>query len=175
VQDTIAVCASQLSQHMALAALQEGQDYLQQQLAGLAANKARIQDALSPLGSAGHGWVGGEGAIYFWARLPALPNGGAAAAAAAAADGAGAASLPAADAAAAAALAAGDEAVVEWLIREHGVCVIPGSACGAPGHVRVAFANLQPDQCALAAGRLKAGLQQLVDVAAALAAVGARA
>ncbi len=26
-----------------------------------------------------------------------------------------------------------DEAVVQWLIREHSVCLIPGSACGAPG------------------------------------------
>jgi aspartate/methionine/tyrosine aminotransferase len=57
--------------------------------------------------------------------------------------------------------------VIEWLIQEHGVCIIPGSACGAPGYVRVAFANLQPAECKVAAGRLKAGLQQLVHVSAA--------
>lgn len=34
-------------------------------------------------------------------------------------------------------------AVVEWLAKKHGVCVIPGSACGAPGHIRVAYANLE--------------------------------
>ena len=26
-----------------------------------------------------------------------------------------------------------DENVVEWLAREHGVCLIPGSSCGVPG------------------------------------------
>ena len=39
--------------------------------------------------------------------------------------------------------------------------MIPGSACGLPGCVRVAFANLQPQACAEAAGRLKAGLAEL--------------
>jgi hypothetical protein len=61
---------------------------------------------------------------------------------------------------------------VEWLIQEHGVCIIPGSACGAPGYVRVAFANLTPEQCSVAAGRLKAGLQQLVRVSAVAAGAG---
>lgn len=164
MQDTVAVCCTQLSQHIALAALQHGGDYLQQQVEGLSSNKAAIADALSPLGSAGKGWVGGEGAIYFWAKLPQLV---AQAATAAVTAGGSAADAAAADAAAAAALAAGDEAVVEWLIQEHGVCIIPGSACGAPGYVRVAFANLRPEQCAVAAARLKAGLAQLVRVAAA--------
>lgn len=162
VQDTVAVCASQLSQHIALAALQQGDSYLQEQLAGLETNQAFIEDALSPLGSAGHGWVGGEGAIYYWAKLPAAPTQATTAAA-----GGG---MSESDAAAAAALSAGDEAVVEWLIQEHGVCIIPGSACGAPGYVRVAFANLKPDQCQVAAGRLKAGLQQLARIAGAAAA-----
>lgn len=176
MQDTIAVCASQLSQHIALAALQQGGSYLQEQLAGLAANQAAIEDALSPLGSAGHGWVGGEGAIYYWARLPppaaagsGRDTGSEGSEKAAAADGAVGGSSSSSDAAAAAALAAGDEAVVEWLIHEHGVCIIPGSACGAPGYVRVAFANLTPQQCSVAAGRLKEGLQQLVQVSAAAA------
>jgi aspartate/methionine/tyrosine aminotransferase len=44
---------------------------------------------------------------------------------------------------------------------QHGVCVIPGSACGAPGHIRAAYANLQPELCQQAAARLKAGLTQL--------------
>lgn len=180
VQDTVAVCASQLSQHIALAALQNGGEYLQQQLSGLQENQAAIEDALSPLGTAGHGWVGGEGAIYYWAKLPAAPaqrqqhsaNISADADAAgkdgatSAAEGYSSTEKSTSDAAAARALASGDEAVVEWLIQEHGVCIIPGSACGAPGYVRVAFANLKPEQCKVAAGRLKAGLQQLVRVAA---------
>lgn len=133
--------------------------------------------------------MGGEGAIYYWARLPPLAAAADAAGAAvagaagseretgsegsekaAAVDGAVGSTSSSSDAAAAAALAAGDEAVVEWLINEHGVCIIPGSACGAPGYVRVAFANLTPEQCSVAAGRLKAGLQQLVRVSAAGAA-----
>jgi aspartate/methionine/tyrosine aminotransferase len=55
-----------------------------------------------------------------------------------------------------------DDAVVEWLVRKHRVCLIPGSSCGAPGHVRAAFANLKPELCAEAAARLKAGLAELV-------------
>ena len=51
---------------------------------------------------------------------------------------------------------------MEWLVRKHGVCVIPGSACGAAGYIRAAYANLQPDACLEAGGRLKQGLQQLV-------------
>jgi katanin p60 ATPase-containing subunit A1 len=172
------VCASQLSQHIALAALQHGGEYLQQQLSGLQENQAVIEDALSPLGTAGHGWVGGEGAIYYWAKLPAAPAQQHSADIPANADAAGTNGSASAaqagssmetsnsDAAAARALASGDEAVVEWLIQEHGVCIIPGSACGAPGYVRVAFANLEPEQCKVAAGRLKAGFQQLVRVAA---------
>ena len=54
-----------------------------------------------------------------------------------------------------------DEAVVEWLAREHGVCVIPGTACGLPGYVRVCFANLPPAQCEEAARRLEKGFTAL--------------
>lgn len=56
-----------------------------------------------------------------------------------------------------------DDAVVAWLVKQHGVTVIPGSSCGAPGHIRAAFANLKPDLCKDAAARLKAGLTQLVE------------
>lgn len=47
-------------------------------------------------------------------------------------------------------------------MKKHQVCLIPGSSCGRPGHVRAAFANLKPELCAKAAGRLKAGLAELV-------------
>lgn len=56
-----------------------------------------------------------------------------------------------------------DEAVVIWLVKEHKVCVVPGSACGCPGYIRVAFANLTEAKCKQAASQLKKGLQQLVD------------
>lgn len=42
------------------------------------------------------------------------------------------------------------------------VCVIPGTSCGAPGHVRAAFANLTPAATKAAAAALKGGLEQLV-------------
>ena len=37
-----------------------------------------------------------------------------------------------------------DWAFVRWLVAQHGVAVVPGSACGAPGHVRVAFGKPAP-------------------------------
>ncbi|GBF95700.1 aspartate aminotransferase [Raphidocelis subcapitata] len=142
VQDTIPICPPTLSQHVALAALTGGGDWVRSNIAALAPNRAAIADALSPLAAAAEAEAaaggrpaagavaGGEGAIYFWGRLPA-------------------------------GFEERDEEVVEWLIKQHGVCLIPGSACGAPGHVRAAFANLERDACAEAAARLKRGLRRL--------------
>ena len=44
------------------------------------------------------------------------------------------------------------------LVRDFGVAVIPGSFCGAPGWIRVCYANLPPQKCQMAADRLKSGL-----------------
>ena len=52
--------------------------------------------------------------------------------------------------------------MVAFLVRKHRVCVIPGTACGSPGHIRVAYANLPPAATAEAAARLRAGLEELV-------------
>jgi len=60
-----------------------------------------------------------------------------------------------------------DMRVVEWLNDRHKVCVIPGSACGAPGTVRVCYANLVPERCREAAARLQAGLRELCERGAA--------
>ncbi|KAK9825707.1 hypothetical protein WJX74_000024 [Apatococcus lobatus] len=129
-QDTIPICAPQLSQQVALGALEAGRPWVQERLASVINNRNRLLEALSPLGKPGDGIGGGEGAIYLWARLPqGCQN---------------------------------DDQVVEWLVKEHGVCVIPGSSCGVPGYIRVAFANLEEAACQKAADRLKAGLQQLV-------------
>lgn len=129
VQDTIPICATQLSQHIALEALQSGGQYVKQEIQSIIPNQQAVLEALSPLGSLGQGVAGGEGAIYLWARLPGGCD--------------------------------DDELVVEWLIKRHGVCVIPGTACGAPGYIRVAYANLKTDACQEACQRLKAGLQEL--------------
>lgn len=55
-----------------------------------------------------------------------------------------------------------DEKVVEWLVKKHKVCVIPGTSCGAPGYIRIAFGNLAFDACKHAAERLEKGLQELI-------------
>eukprot|EP00466_Bigelowiella_natans_P005199 jgi/Bigna1/132135/aug1.16_g6843 len=55
-----------------------------------------------------------------------------------------------------------DAEVVDWLAGQHGVCVIPGSACGAPGYIRVCYANLAPGRFEDAIGRLETGLKELV-------------
>ena len=56
-----------------------------------------------------------------------------------------------------------DGAVVRWLVAKHGVAVVPGSACGAPGRVRVAFGKPAPGpDFEAAAARLRAGCDDLV-------------
>ncbi|CAL8463420.1 g2954 [Coccomyxa elongata] len=129
VQDTIPICPPQLSQYVALGAVEAGRSWVDTQIETIIANKDMLINALSPLGDLGNGIAGGEGAIYLWARLPKGCE--------------------------------DDEAVVEWLVREHAVCLIPGSSCGAPGYIRVAFANLEQDVCREAAARLRRGLEQL--------------
>ncbi|MEW5307472.1 MAG: hypothetical protein WDW38_008716 [Sanguina aurantia] len=131
IQDTIPICASTLSQQVALVSLTHGHEYVRANIDGLAGNREVLIDALSPLRDAGCTVAGGEGAIYLWAQLPRET--------------------------------CDDEAVVAWLVQEHGVGVIPGSACGSPGYFRAAFGNLKPDVYKVAAARLKAGLRQLVE------------
>ncbi|KAL6972823.1 Aromatic aminotransferase iss1 [Sarracenia purpurea var. burkii] len=56
----------------------------------------------------------------------------------------------------------GDFEVVRWLAKKHGVVVIPGSASGCPGYIRISFGGLVEDACWVAAGRLRKGLEELV-------------
>lgn len=55
-----------------------------------------------------------------------------------------------------------DIPVVKWLAHKHGVVVIPGSACGVPGHIRVSFGRPEPSLFSQAADRLNAGLKDLI-------------
>ena len=57
--------------------------------------------------------------------------------------------------------------MVAWLVRQHKVCVLPGSSCGESGYIRIAYANLHLEACQSAAARLKVGLRMLVDHGAA--------
>jgi katanin p60 ATPase-containing subunit A1 len=68
IQDNIPICASILSQHLALYSLEMGPEWVNDQVKDLVKNRDIILEALSPLGE---GSVkGGEGAIYLWAKLP---------------------------------------------------------------------------------------------------------
>ena len=52
--------------------------------------------------------------------------------------------------------------MVARLALEYGVVVIPGSACGAKGHLRISYANLVPEKCQVAAEKLNMGLREIV-------------
>ena len=68
-----------------------------------------------------------------------------------------------------------DMTAVRYLVEEHGVCLIPGSACGMPGHVRVCYANVSLEKTREAAKRLHAGLGALAAGTVDLAAIKQRA
>jgi aspartate/methionine/tyrosine aminotransferase len=128
VQDNIAICASIIGQKLAIAALQVSRDWVFEKVKKLGDNRALVVDALLPLGE--EAVKGGEGAMYFWARLPeGLSD---------------------------------DVAVVHWLVKRHGITVIPGTASGCPGFLRVSYGGLTFTNCQAAAARLKVGLQELV-------------
>ena len=56
-----------------------------------------------------------------------------------------------------------DKAVVEWMVHTHKVSVIPGTGCGVPGHIRVAFGKPTPAEFREAAERLHTAMQELSD------------
>ncbi|KAL6134442.1 hypothetical protein ACLB2K_066673 [Fragaria x ananassa] len=129
VQDNIPICASILSQHLALYSLEMGSEWVVERVKGLVKNREIVLEALSPLGE--ESVKGGEGAIYLWAKLPDK-------------------------------YVHCDSEFVHWLAHRHGVVVIPGSACGCPGNVRISFDGLLEDDCKAAAGRLRKGLEELI-------------
>jgi aspartate/methionine/tyrosine aminotransferase len=135
LQDTIPICPPILSQHVALASAAMGRAWVQQQLGDVQENKTQLRSMLTQvLGEANV--YGGEGAIYLMARLPSAASGA----------------------------PADDVEAVRMLARDEGVVVIPGSSCGAPGFVRVAYANLPRAKCDEAIGRLRKGLARLASV-----------
>ncbi|CAH9083119.1 unnamed protein product [Cuscuta europaea] len=68
VQDNIPICASIISQQLALHSLEAGPEWVTNQVENLVKNRALLMEALSPLGE--EAVKGGEGAIYLWAKLP---------------------------------------------------------------------------------------------------------
>lgn len=128
VQDNIPICASIISQHLALFSMEVGTDWVKDQVKDLVKNRDLIKEALSLLGE---GAVkGGEGAIYLWVKLPNEFQ--------------------------------DDFEIVRWLARRHKVVLIPGSACGCPGHFRISFGGMPEDETAVAAERLRKGLEELL-------------
>ncbi|KAL5729429.1 aspartate transaminase [Ranunculus cassubicifolius] len=129
IQDNIPICASVISQRLALSCLEVGSEWVREQVKGLVRNREILLEALSPLGE---GAVkGGEGAIYLWAKLPEKYS-------------------------------EDDFGVVRWLAQRHGIVLIPGSASGGRGYVRITFGGLKEKECLFAAERLKKGLEELV-------------
>lgn len=68
VQDNIPICASLISQQLALHSLELGPEWVREQVKDLVKNREIVIEALSPLGEGAV--LGGEGAIYLWATLP---------------------------------------------------------------------------------------------------------
>jgi len=135
-QDTIPICPSTMSQRVALGALSAGKEWVGAKVASLKENHDVVRAAIER--ALGDGAIrGGTGALYLMVELPSNHS--------------GTGDTEAVD----------DMKVVEWLARQHGVCVIPGTACGLKGSIRVCFANLQPEPMRQAAERLEAGLTEL--------------
>ncbi|GMH14272.1 hypothetical protein Nepgr_016113 [Nepenthes gracilis] len=52
--------------------------------------------------------------------------------------------------------------IVYWLARRHKVVIVPGSASGCPGYLRISFGGLPKAETAVAAERLRKGLEELL-------------
>jgi len=134
-QDTIPICPTIISQHVALGALEDaGKSWVQFKLADVLENQNMIRSVLNECVGEKNVW-GGDGAIYFFVKLPTLADCNS---------------------------SMDDEVVVRRLALDFGVVLIPGSACGASGHVRVSYANLEPKKCKIAAEKLRVGLKAVI-------------
>lgn len=56
-----------------------------------------------------------------------------------------------------------DMVFAETLIEKYGIAVIPGKFVGSPGWIRVCYSNLPPEDCKIAAQRLKRGIVDICD------------
>eukprot|EP00927_Polykrikos_kofoidii_P048513 TRINITY_DN42788_c0_g1_i1.p1 TRINITY_DN42788_c0_g1~~TRINITY_DN42788_c0_g1_i1.p1 ORF type:complete len:496 (-),score=67.84 TRINITY_DN42788_c0_g1_i1:66-1418(-) len=131
-QDTIPICPNRLSQRVALAALQEaGSAWVAERISeSVVVNREVVSTAI--IRALGRKAILGnpQGAIYLFIKLPLSSMG----------------------------KVADDAEATEYLAEHHRIVVIPGGSCGAPGCIRVSFANAAPDVCRAAAARLEAGL-----------------
>lgn len=161
IQDTLPIHAAIASQRLALACLEGatgrteaggagggaeeeqessppssfGRAWVDEKVAGLAQSRLAAEAALRHLGPGSRVW--GEGSIYLWVRLPPPPK-------TATDGGGGEGQARRDDAEEEAPSAADDREFVRFCVSRHGVAVIPGSACGVPGCVRVAYGKPRP-------------------------------
>jgi len=133
LQDTIVICPSVASQEVAFGALSAGRGWVKERVRGLAEQKALVLEALEPLIKA-MGPEAVQGGSGAIYLFCKLPD-----------------------------HAQDDVAAVKMLTEKFGVCIIPGSACGMPGHVRLCYANKDLETTREAAQRLKRGMQAIVD------------
>jgi aspartate/methionine/tyrosine aminotransferase len=130
IQDTILICPPVVSQWAALGALEAGSAYCREHLAGIAAVRETVLNALSDIADIVT-VPPADGAFYFLLRvhtdLDAMT-------------------------------------VVERLVREYGVAVIPGGTFGIEDgcYLRVAYGALDPETVEEGVGRLVVGLRAIV-------------
>lgn len=160
-QDTIAICPPLASQVFALGALQSDRTWVTERVNSLRYTREIVTAAFASLMTDGFNGIlhGGSGAIYLWFQLPnqvilneervkekllsdeKLQG--------AISDGSLATPTQL------------DQLITDWLAIKWGVLLIPGSACGMPGHIRVCYANLPPDACEQASIRLANGFSEI--------------
>lgn len=137
VQDTVVIAPTGLAQAAGLACLEKVEEtWVRDRVVGLEENRRVLLDAIARSGM-DLKRDGTGGSVFFMARLPSssLQSSG----------------------------RDDDEALVERLIADFGVGAIPGSACGAPGYLRLCFANIGDVELVKEAGeRLVRGLRAAV-------------
>lgn len=140
MQDTVAICPTQIAQQAAIGAMEAGSDWIRERVQGLKDNREIIRNALEKGGI--EKVCGGEGAIYLFARLPNKSK-----------DDSSKSKKQ---------RSPKDWNLAERLVLEHRIAVIPGSSCGMPDWIRVCYANLPKEQCEDAAKRLQEGLSAIL-------------
>jgi aspartate/methionine/tyrosine aminotransferase len=148
VQDTLPIGPPRVSQIAALGALRAGNDWVRDKYATLDASRDVIFESLRPLKL-----MGGSGAMYVMAQLPPPPPNNNDTRRRSNDDG---------DGESIADIVVDDVKVCRQLVKDFGVAIIPGTYCGAPGWIRVCYANLPPDLCRQAAERLREGLRSIL-------------
>jgi len=138
IQDTLPTHASSASQRVALAAYRElGTAWVREQVATLEPIRPLIWEALRPLAEAAEFWPGRNASLASQPRgafyyMLPVPPG------------------------------MSEEAAISFLAREHGLLVLPGSAFGLSGHLRLSYGGIATPQMAEdVAARLRVGVQQL--------------